>query len=221
MNKRLLIPFLSGIAFIVLTARASAQMPGSTGSPLQEAKGKITGVLVNRSPGGTIPLSLSIMLHILDRDYNQVGMLHTRSLPDGSFLFEDVPLDPNEFYAGIVSYKGATYYSQPVPYDGKTAPNLEIPIYETTKDVSKLQIDEIHVLFNFAEDGLEVSEIYALSNLDDYTITGTLTLADGTPATIKFPLPAQADYVFFKPDATDRFVKLDKGFADKAPLVPG
>lgn len=221
MKKNLFIPLLVGIALTALTLRVSAQTPGALETSPSETTGEVTGVLVNRSPDGTIPQSLSVMLHILDQNYNQVGMLHTLSQPDGSFRFEDVPLDQNELYAGIVSYQGATYYSEPVPYDGENAPNLDLPVYETTTDLAKVQIDEMHVLFNFAQDGLEVSEIYLISNLDDYTITRTLTLTDGQPATIEFPLPEKADYVFFKPDASDRFVRLDNGFADKAPLVPG
>jgi hypothetical protein len=221
MKKKLIIPLLFGIILAVLAIPVHAQTPATSATPQPKASGEVTGVLVNRSPGGNIPGSLSVMLHILDQNYNQLGMLHTQSLPDGSFRFEDVPLNQNELYAGIVAYQGATYYSQPVPYDGENNPNLELPIYESTSDLSKVQVDEMHVLFNFAQDGLEVNEIYLLSNLGEFTVTGTLTLTDGQPATIEFPLPAGADYVFFKPETSDRFVKLADGFADKAPIVPG
>jgi hypothetical protein len=40
-------------------------------------------------------------------------------------------------------------------------------------------------------------------------------------AALEFPLPKDADYVFFKPDDQDRFVKLDGAFADTYPLLPG
>jgi len=148
-------------------------------------------------------------------------MYHTLSQPEGSFRFEEVPLNPGEFVVGIVIYLGATYSSQPIAFDGESRPNIELSIYEATTDLSQVQVDEMHVLFNFAQDGLEVSEIYLLSNLGDRTITGTLTLTDSQPATLEFPLPVGADYVFFKPDSTDRFVKLSDSFVDKAPLVPG
>ncbi len=222
MRKNLFIALFISIALSVLTIRVSAQSPQLVGTSPPETSGVVDGVLVNRSPDGTVPQqSLSVMLHILDQDYNQLGMLHSQSQADGSFRFDDVPLGQNELYAGIVTYQGATYYSPPVPYDGKNTPSLELPIYDTSPHLTDVQIDEMHVLFNFAQDGLEVSEIYQLSNLGDYTITGTLTLTDGQPATIEFPLPDKADYVFFKPEANDRFVRLDKGFADTAPLLPG
>jgi len=219
-NKLLFALFLS-IVFSVQAVSARAQTPTSPGLAQPEAKGEVTGMLVNRSAGGNIPEDISIMLHVLDQNYSQIGMYHTQSQLDGSFRFEEVPLNPGEFVVGIVSYLGATYSSQPIAFDGESSPNIELPIYETTTDLSQVQVDEMHVLFNFAQDGLEVSEIYLLSNLGDRTITGTLTLTDSQPATLEFPLPVGADYVFFKPDSTDRFVKLADSFVDKAPLVPG
>lgn len=221
MIKRLLLPLLLSILLAAFAIPVLAQSPTPSVDSQPVPTGEVTGSFINRSTGGIMPESLSVMLHILDQNYTQVGMLHTQSEQDGSFRFEEVPLNPGEFYAGIVTYKGATYYSEPVPYNGITSPNIEIPIYETTNDLSQVQVDEMHVLFNFAQDGIEVSEIYLLSNLGDRTITGTLTLTDGQPATLEFPLPAGADYVFFKPDSADRFVKLPDGFADKAPLIPG
>jgi len=221
MLKRLLFPALLILVFMLLTVPVRAQTSIPTATSQLEGTGMVTGVIVNRTQGGTIPESLSVMLHVLDQNYNQLGMLHAQSQPDGSFLFEDVPLSPELLYVGFVTYQGASYNSQPVSFDGKTTPNIELPVYGTTNDLSNVQVDEMHVLFNFAEDGLEVNEIYLISNLGNSTVTGTLTLDDGQPATIEFPLPAGADYVFFKPDTSDRFVELDSSFTDKAPLVPG
>jgi hypothetical protein len=221
MKTRFLFALALGITFSLYAISARAQTPTSSGLAQPEATGEVTGMLVNRSVGGNIPEDLSIMLHVLDQNYSQIGMYHTQSQPGGNFRFEEVPLNPGEFVVGIVSYLGATYSSQPSPFDGKSSPNIELPIYETSTDLSQVQVDELHVLFNFAQDGLEVSEIYLLSNLGDRTITGTLTLTDSQPATFEFPLPVGADYVFFKPDSSDRFVKLSDSFVDKAPLVPG
>jgi len=39
-------------------------------------------------------------------------------------------------------------------------------------------------------------------------------------ATLKLPLPEDADFIFFKPDDQDRFVKFKGGFADTYPIVP-
>ncbi len=221
MKKQLIIAVLLGFAMIVLSMPARAQSPTPTETAEKVPTGEVTGALVNRSKGGAIPENLPIMLHIYDQNYSQLGMLHAQSQPDGSFCFDGVPLNQDLFYVGFVTYRGVSYNSQPVLYDGNTIPGIELPIYETTDDLSQVQVDEMHVLFNFAEDGLEVNEIYLISNLGDRTVTGTITLDDGQPATIELPLPDGADYVFFKPEESERFVKLEDGFVDKAPLVPG
>jgi LPXTG-motif cell wall-anchored protein len=46
-------------------------------------------------------------------------------------------------------------------------------------------------------------------------------VGDGKFAALKFPLPGDADYIFFKPDDQERFVKLTGAFADTYPLLPG
>ena len=50
--------------------------------------------------------------------------------------------------------------------------------------------------------------------------------ADGTfkfsnVATLSFPLPTDADFIFFQPEGQDRFIKFSGGFADTYPLLPG
>lgn len=203
---------------IVLPSKAQDQ---TTINPQAAPGGVITGVVINRSKGGAIPQSLDVMLHIMDQNYAEKGMLHGKSLPDGSYKFDTVPLDTGLVYAVMGIYQGVAYYSNIVPLEGKTPLKIDLPIYENTNDLSQAQVNQMHVLFNFAQDGLEVKEIYILSNLGDRTITGTLKLDENRSATILYPLPAEADYIFFEPNDSERFVKLTGGFADRAPLVPG
>jgi hypothetical protein len=46
-------------------------------------------------------------------------------------------------------------------------------------------------------------------------------LGNAKYAALEFPLPKDADYIFFKPDDQDRFVKLSGAFADTYPILPG
>jgi hypothetical protein len=96
-----------------------------------------------------------------------------------------------------------------------------VPVYESTSDLAGVQVDEMHVLFTFAEDGLETKEIYVLSNLGGRTVKDVYKLDGDRYATLQFPLPSDADYVFFKPDDQDRFVKSDEWFTDTYPILPG
>jgi hypothetical protein len=150
------------------------------------------------------------------------GMLHGKSQSDGTFLFTDVPFDANLQYSVMAIYDGATYFSDPSPVDMTSMQvKLEVPVYESTADLAGVQVDQMHVLFNFAEDGLETKEIYVLSNTDERTVKDAYKLEGDKFATLKFPLPPGADFIFFKPDDQDRFVKFDGGFADTYPILPG
>jgi hypothetical protein len=182
----------------------------------------ISGKIVNQTPGGSVPQSLELILHAWDQqDYSEKLMVNGQSKPDGTFQFEAVPLDTNLVYGVMATYNGVNYFSTPVPAEGHALDNIEVAIYESTADASKVQIDRAHVLFLAAHAGLQVVEVYSLSNPGDRTIQGALKLADGKLATIEFPLPAEAVNVTFNPEEADRFVRTPIGFADTAPLGPG
>lgn len=224
------------ILFVVPTpVWAQAEQPGGdapTGipeatpaaSPTELPKGEITGKLINQNDPAKPLGGLEIMLHILDQNQNQLGMLHGKSVADGSYTIADVPMQAGLGYAAAVVYEETTYFSQVVPAEaGKTDLTVDVPVYETTTDITKVRVDQMHVLFNFAPDGIEMQEVYALSNLGDRTVKNGITVpgTDGVRAALQFPLPEAAQYINFKPQAEGRFHTFPGGFADAAPLVPG
>jgi hypothetical protein len=164
------------------------------------------------------------MLHVLDQDMNQLGMLHGKSIQDGSFKIEDVPFQVGMAYAAAVVYEETTYYSQVAPAeDGITSLNLDVPVYESTTDLSKVLVEQMHVLFSFAQDGMDVKELYVLSNQGNRTVKGAVDVPgnEGVKAAVRFVLPEKADFINFQPQAEDRFMKFPGGFADMASIVPG
>jgi len=201
-------------------------IPGPTpaATPTELPKGEITGKLVNQNDPAKPLGGLEVMLHILDQNQNQLGMLHGKSVEDGSYTIADVPMQVGLGYAAAVVYEETTYYSQVVQAEaGKSNLTVDVPVYENTTDITKIRVDQMHVMFNFAPDGIEVQEVYALSNLGDRTVKNGVTVpgTDDTLASVQFPLPEEAQYVNFKPQAEGRFHKFPGGFADAAPLVPG
>ncbi len=98
---------------------------------------------------------------------------------------------------------------------------FDVPMYETTKDLANVEVDQMHVLFDFSTDGLETKELYILSNRGDRTVKDAYDLGDNKFAALKFPLPKDASYVFFQPEDKDRFVKQTESFVDTYPLLPG
>jgi len=205
------------LSLFTTTAKAQTDTP-----PEGQAVGEVTGVLVNQSPDGIVPENIELMLHVWDQNYMGQDMLHGQSLPDGSFIFPDVNLDPAMIYAVMASYEGALYYSEsksPGPDD--TALQFEVPIYESTGHLSQVTIDQAHVLFSFEQGGMEILEVYFLSNMGEYTLKDAVTLDDGQSATLTFSLPENAANISFKDNDNARFIQFPGGFADTSPLVPG
>lgn len=192
-----------------------------TETPPAGSTGKVTGTIINQNTGAMVKGVLEVMLHILQNDAG-AGMLHGQSQADGSFFFSDVPFDANSQYAVMAIYDGVTYFSDTVPSDMTSLQAvIDVPVYESTSDLSDVLVNQMHVLFNYAEDGLETKEIYILSNNGERTVKDVYKLDGDKSATFKFPLPPDADFIFFKPDDQNRFVKFDGGFADTYPILPG
>lgn len=213
----------SVVAFLLLafvrSASAQTEIPPA---PVEgSGTGEIFGTIINRTPGGYVPAGLSTMLHAWDQQQREKLMLHGQSTEDGRFIFEDIAFEPGVYYSAMVSYEDAAYFSDPVQVEPKqTSIRLEVPIYEKTDDLSQARIEQMHVLFYFDQGGLAVGEVYSLSNLGDKTIQGAVSLEDGTPATIRFPLPEAASNIQFN-DNSGRFLQFPGAYVDTAPLVPG
>ncbi len=211
------------LTIVALTLMLAAPVAAQIQTPPTPApkKAVVSGKIVNRTEGGSVPAQLDLVLHAWDQqDFSERLMLDSKSNPDGTFRFEDVPITDGLLYGVMANYNGVSYFSQPVPADGQPLTDLEVPIYETTADGSKVQIAQAHMLFLSSHAGLEVAEVYSLSNSGTRTVQGAVKLGDGKSATIQFPLPPDATNVTF-PDNGDRFVRTPDGFADTAPLVPG
>jgi len=220
MMKRILFYLLTALfafsSYVVRPALAQSEPPPP--SPT----GEIRRTIMNRNSGKVVAQSLEVMLHILDKDFAEKDMKHAQSQPDGTFVFADVPFDASLQFAVMAIYDGVTYFSDTAPADMTSLlVVIEVPVYESTSNLASIQVDQMHVLFDIAEDGLEIKEIYAFSNSGERTVKDVYDLGNDQFATLQFPLPSDADYIFFKPEDKDRFVKLNSGFADTYPILPG
>ena len=203
-------------SFVAQPARAQEEPPPA--GPL----GAVRGTVINRNTGQLVKEKLEVMLHILDQNLVDKGMEHGQSQPDGTFVFADIPFDENIQFAVMATYDGVTYFSETTSADLITLEvNIEMPVYETTTDLATIQVDQMHVLFESSPDGLETKELYIFSNTGDRTVKDVFDLGEEKFATLKFPVPEDADYIFFKPDDQERFIKLDGAFADTYPVLPG
>ncbi|HEU0294699.1 MAG TPA: hypothetical protein VFR47_18305 [Anaerolineales bacterium] len=211
----LLITLFTFSAYIASPALAQSETPPA--GPV----GEVRGTIINRNSGKLVAESLEVMLHVLDQDFVDLDMKHAQSRPDGTFIFADIPFGDNLQFTVMAIYEGVTYSSDPAPTDMKSMQvAVDVPVYESTNDLASVQIDQMHVLFDFAADGLETREIYVISSASERTVKDVYELEADRAATLKFPLPEDADFIFFKPDDQDRFVKFKGGFADTYPILP-
>ena len=218
--KRIFLPVL--ILLFAFSSYATRPALAQDDSPPAGPSGQVRGTVINRNSGEVVTERLEVMLHILDQDMVDKGMEHGQSQPDGTFVFPDVPFDANTQFAVMATYDGVSYFSETIPADMTSMQvSIDMPVYETTKDLAAVQIDQMHVLFEFSPDGLETKELYIISNTGERTVKDVYDLGDDKFAVLQFPLPEDADFIFFKPDDQDRFVKLDGAFADTYPILPG
>lgn len=183
--------------------------------------GEVHGTIINRNNGKVVAETLDVMLHVLDQDLADKDMQHAQSANDGTFAFANISFEPNVQFVAMATYQGVTYSSKVTPVDLKSMQvNIDVPVYETTNELTGVHIDQMHVMFDFAEDGLETKEIYVISNANERTVKEAVQADEQHLATLKFPLPVDADYIFFKPDEQNRFIKFGGGFADANPILP-
>ena len=220
---------LLGMVFAFQPARVQAQneTPGAnipTQTPAPLPQGSITGKIINQNDPAKEVGELEVMLHILDQDQNELGMLHGQSTADGNFTITEVPFQVGLGYTAAVVFEETTYYSPMIwAEEGITEANLEVPVYESTPDLAAVRVEQMHVLFDFAQDGMEVKELFALSNLGERTVRAGQNIPGNSEvkASVLFPLPENADFINFEPQDNTRFIKYAGGFADLAPIQPG
>lgn len=227
LNFFILLIVVTIIGFPVGPVAAQSTTPGTdeptpmaTAVPTGVVTGKITNMNNPEAPVG----ELEVMLHILDQDQNELGMLHGQSAADGSFTIKDVPMTAGIGYAAAVVFNETTYYSSITWAESEaTSIDLNVPVFETTPDLTDVRIEQMHVLFKFAQDGIEVKELFALSNLGNRTVKGGQVIPGNNEvkASVLFPLPENADFISFEPQDNSRFIKFAGGFADLAPIQPG
>lgn len=147
---------------------------------------------------------------------------------EGMFEFTVTDVSPDLVYIVDVDYGDLSFNSNANQLT-RANPALELPVivYETTTDVSGINIGQLHVIFNLTEGQLNVSEFYVFNNEDTAVFIGETGSADD--GVIDISLPAGAQNVSFERafGGFDRFVpaneviQTETGWADTVPIQPG
>lgn len=187
----------------------------------------ISGQVVNGTTGEVIRDGM-VSLRAFTPDLQEATSLETAVDSEGRFSFEVTDADPDWVYMASASQGDFSFSSNPARLE-PGIPQLDMPItvFDTTDDPSAINIDQVHMIMDFANDFLSISEIYVLSNLEPAVFVGeTGVPEDGT---VQLALPSGAENVSFQRSfrsfenflPAPEVVPTDQGYADTVPLQPG
>ena len=183
-----------------------------------ENAGAVSGKVVNGS-GSPLPNDLQVTLRShLSEVVDEMGTVNTDS--NGTFLFENLPLEEGRAYFAQVEYDGLLFFSELATVEEiKNSFNLPVIVYDTTSDTSQLVTEYVHFVFEFLQPGvMRVVEQIGITNLGNLAVVPG---ADGEPALL-FSLPREASQLEFSDGALgDRFVGAEGGFGDMRAVMPG
>jgi mono/diheme cytochrome c family protein len=188
-----------------------------------EGFGTVRGTVTNGT-GGDLPDGLSITLLGFDPTmtggFSEALTLSTPVGPDGSYVFNEVPLPPQRAYVVTLEYGGGEYTSDPAFVSpGQTEYVLSLVLYETSSDASVLSADRLHIFFDFSREGVvQVIEVYIITNP---TLRTIVPAAPETPV-LTFSLPPEAANLQFEGGVLGgRFIPTADGFGDTLQVLPG
>jgi hypothetical protein len=182
-----------------------------------EHEGRLTGQVVNSTPGGSVPAGLSV--HVYGYEGQDVLTTLTGTVgADGTFSFDAVPFRIGRQFVATTVYNNITYASPIGAFDPSTRLlALSLPIYETTDDTAALAVDQVHIFLEFlTPDELTVGELYIFSNTGDRAYRAT----SANP--LRFSLPAGAGGLTVQNAQENQdFVRTTDGFSMVTGVPPG
>ncbi len=172
--------------------------------------------------GGTAELSA------FTPEFAQALTLTTTVSADGSYSFNLTDVPPDWIYITTVDYGDLNFNSNPAMLSADVS-FLELPIvvFDTTSDSEAISIGQIHMIMDFQNDALVVSEVYIFNNSADGVFVGES--GEASAGTLELVLPAGAENVNFERGygtldnffPAPEFFQTERGWADTVPLRPG
>lgn len=198
------------------SAQAQGNEPTGTPSALNLT---INGQINSGTGGVDVSPGLGVTLHVM-RPAESAPLAVTRfqavAGEAGRFHFEDVPAQTGDLIFASVAFEGVQQSSALISL-GPSPEEFSLPltVYGTTRDPNVIQaLEATHTLDVLPGGALQVLSAYRLRNVSDRLYVSAESTADGSPISLRFPLPIGAVGIAFEqPDA------LKVGGADIAPVV--
>ena len=169
-----------------------------------------------------------VSLRAFTPDLQEARSLVTTVGADGRYNFKLSDVGPDWVYMTSIEHGDLNFSSDPERLE-RSDPQSEMPIvvFDTTDDPSAININQVHMIMDFREDNVLISEIYVLSNLEPAVFVGK----SGVPedGTLQLALPAGAENVDFQRSfrsfenffPASEVIPTEEGYADTMPIRPG
>ena len=189
--------------------------------------GIIQGTLTNGTTGDSLP-ETEVSLRAFTPDFAETLTLTTTTDIDGSFRFDVTEVPPDWVYIAGASFGGLNFSSGADQMARDTASlDLPITVFDKTSDPSGINIAQLHLVMEFTEDMVQVSELYVINNAQDSVYVGAT--GDPTQGVIEVAVPEGAQSLeFLRSFGTmdsflpaNDFVQTERGWADPLPVRPG
>ncbi len=191
------------------------------------AAGLITGVLTNGTSGAPL-VETEVELRAFTPELEQTLTLTTTTDAAGAFRFDVADTPPDWVYIAGTSFDGLGFSSSADQLSrSRTALDLPITVFDKTTDSSAVSVAQLHVVMEFADALVQVSQLYIFSNAQEAVYVGPTGNPD--EGVIEVGVPEGAQNLMFQRSfgsmesflpASD-FVATDRGWADPLPLRPG
>lgn len=201
------------------SAPAEAPAADSAALPVTDVVGTISGTIDNATAGADIPVDAELTLHILNENMEEILIDGTIN-PDGTFLFDDVPVGAELGYFVTVFHADGYFSSDFVRGDVEN-PDVELPItvVEMTTDSSVLSISEMVMQYEVVGDNVQVVQLVTFENDSDRMFLSEMMLTDQIHASVMIPLPEGAR-VMETEQMRGRFVVAENTLIDTRPVYP-
>ncbi len=185
--------------------------------------GIIQGKIINSTPNGSSAAGLKITLYTF-LNGQEINSTDGQTDTLGSFMFQDLSVQPDHTYQIGLFFNKAEYFSEPVGFtDNETTKSIDLFVYDSNTSDEAIRILTGHTVIYITQGSLQIKEYYVFTNDSDRTYVGVGETDDEkNRETLIFSLPDKATEVHLTAGLIERFIKdINNGFADTLPFLPG
>jgi mono/diheme cytochrome c family protein len=181
---------------------------------LPRRDGVLSGQIVNATanqPQGDLPVTL----YAFESEANVITST-SQADSQGKYTFSNLATDPETLYVVESYYDEVSYLTDPQTFaEDSRQTTVDLNVYETTTRPDGVQLSRLNQIVSPRPDGLQVLQIFVLSNSGDKTYIGQ------NGQTFAFKLPASATNIQFQNDFGHRFSRTGDGYTTAEPIIPG